>query len=90
MKLLETYLEKMRLAPAFDADDFEHWLRPRQGVIYSYVVDDGDGNITDFGSFYSLPSTVMTTTKHSTLNACYSFYNVTTDQSEERWQAFML
>ena len=49
---------------------------PREGVISSYVVENSDGEITDFGSFYSLPSTVVNNKNHSTLNAAYCFYNV--------------
>lgn len=77
-KLLDEYLAPMKLAPDFDEADFKHWLLTKEGVVYSYVVENPEnpGEITDFGSFYSLPSTVMTTDKHETLNACYSFYNV--------------
>lgn len=34
--------------------------------------------ITDFCSFYHLPSSVINNPKHSTLNAAYSYYNVAT------------
>ncbi|KAH3715921.1 hypothetical protein DPMN_058637 [Dreissena polymorpha] len=37
-----------------------------------------NGVITDFVSFYSLPSTVMHHPVHKTLRAAYSFYNVST------------
>jgi len=36
------------------------------------------GVITDFVSFYSLPSTVMHHPVHKMLRAAYSFYNVAT------------
>jgi len=32
--------------------------------------------ITDFVSFYSLPSTIIKNPKHNTLRAAYSYYNV--------------
>ena len=35
-----------------------------------------DGVITDFVSFYTLPSTVMHHPQHKSLKAAYSFYNV--------------
>ena len=86
-KLLDKYLEPMKLAPDFDEADFKHWLLTREGVVYSYVVENPETKeITDFGSFYSLPSTVMTTDKHDTLNACYSFYNVGENTG---WKTFM-
>ena len=37
-----------------------------------------DGSVTDFVSFYTLPSTVMHHPVHKTLKAAYSFYNVST------------
>ena len=79
-KLLADYLEKFALAPHLDVDEFAHWVLPREGVIDSFVVDDGtkDANITDLCSFYHLPSTVIGHEKHSTLKAAYSFYNVAT------------
>ena len=48
-------------------------------MIFSFVVEDGD-KLTDFFSFYSLPSSVLkpNTGDHKTLNAAYSFYNVST------------
>ena len=49
-------------------------MLPREGVISSFVVDSGNGVITDFVSFYHLPSSVLK--KNETLHAAYSFYNV--------------
>jgi glycylpeptide N-tetradecanoyltransferase len=38
-------------------------LLPREGVVYSYVIEDPDRkDITDFFSFYSLPSSIITPT----------------------------
>ena len=36
------------------------------------------GVVTDFVSFYTLPSTVMHHPVHKTLKAAYAFYNVST------------
>ena len=56
-------------------EEIAHILVPREGVVNSYVLEK-DGTITDFCSFYHLPSTVMTNPAHSKLNAVYSYYNV--------------
>jgi glycylpeptide N-tetradecanoyltransferase len=61
----------------WSSDEVKHFLLPQQDVIYSYVVEDSKGSITDFFSFYSLPSSVLKENPgdHKILNAAYSFYN---------------
>jgi len=77
-ELLNNYLSKFKLHPVFDHDEFRHWLFPREGVIQSFVVCDGDGAVTDLLSFYTLPSTIMNHPEYNTLKAAYSYYNVAT------------
>jgi len=78
-KLLTRYLQKFNLSVIFSEDEFAHWLLPREGVIQSYVnVDPKTNEVTDFISFYHLPSSIMKNPKHTHLNAAYSFYNVAT------------
>jgi glycylpeptide N-tetradecanoyltransferase len=77
--LVNTYLRKFAVAPHFTEQEVKHHLSVREGVVYSYVVEDPDapGSITDFVSFYSLPSTVIQGHGgHDTLRAAYSYYNV--------------
>ncbi|CAG0879797.1 unnamed protein product [Cyprideis torosa] len=76
-KLLNAYLNKFLLLPLFTLDDFKHWFLPRDGIVASYVVEKA-GKITDFVSFYTLPSTVVNHPVHKTLKAAYAFYNVST------------
>lgn len=74
--LLLNYFQKhVPLYPLFDQEEIAHWLLPREGVVQSFVVANGN-HITDFTSFYSLPSTVIGNEKYNRLNAAYSFYNV--------------
>ena len=77
-KLLNDYLKKFDLSPMFTEDEFRHWFLPRDNVIDSFVVEQPDGEITDFCSFYHLPSTIMHHPQYKTLNAAYSFHNVAT------------
>ena len=77
--LLNKYLRKFSVAPEFSEEEVKHHLSQRDGVVYSYVVEDplAPGAITDFISFYSLPSTVIKKQGgHKTLKAAYSYYNV--------------
>lgn len=77
-KLLENYLLKFKLTPIFTEDEFKHWFLPQNDIIYSYVVEDKNGILTDFVSYYMLPSSVMHHPVHKTVQAAYSFYNVCT------------
>jgi glycylpeptide N-tetradecanoyltransferase len=45
------------------------------------VVETLNGKITDFISFYSLPSTVLHTDPHSRLEAAYGYYTVPGESS---------
>lgn len=80
--LLANYLTKFDLAPVFSEDEFRHWFLPRLDIVDSYVVEaegqDGAKVLTDFVSFYSLPSTVMHHAVHKVLRAAYAFYSVAT------------
>ncbi len=72
--LLRGYLARFAYAPDMDEHDVKHWLLPRDDVVYSYVVESAAGAVTDFFSFYSLPSTVINHPVHKTLRvSAYSF-----------------
>lgn len=61
----------------FTAADVEYFLVPREGVIEAYVVQDPEsGEITDFISFYCLPSSVLRHEIHKTLWIAYAYYFV--------------
>ena len=74
-RLLMSELGKTQLAPTWTEEEVRHWLLPRAGVVYSYVVcpPSGEG-VTDMISFYSLPSTVLGNNIHPTLSAAFLFY----------------
>ncbi|KAJ6637006.1 Glycylpeptide N-tetradecanoyltransferase [Pseudolycoriella hygida] len=76
--LLAAYLRKFSLKPVFSIEEFKHWFLPQNGIIYSYVVENENGDITDMVSYYTLPSTVMHHAVHKTVKAAYAFYNVST------------
>jgi len=79
LRLLHNYLSKFVVAPDFNEDDVEHWLVPTEDVIDSYVVENPDTHeITDFCSFYTLPSSILGNANYSMLKAAYSYYNVST------------
>jgi hypothetical protein len=46
--------------------------------VYLLFLQNANGEVTDFLSFYTLPSTIMNHPTHKSLKAAYSFYNVHT------------
>lgn len=79
-ELLNNFLQRFDLTPIFTSADVLHWFIPQPNIIESFVVEDPEtpGKLTDFVSFYTLPSTVMNHPTHNTIKAAYSFYNVST------------
>lgn len=73
--LLNDYNRKSTVTQLFTEEEAKYWLMPVKNVIYSYVAEDpGSKKITDFISFYSLPSSIIGNAKYSHINAAYLFY----------------
>ncbi|KAK3541348.1 hypothetical protein QTP86_022104 [Hemibagrus guttatus] len=77
--LLQKYLSQFHLRPVMGEEEVQHWFLPQENIIDTYVVEGSGGTLTDFISFYTLPSTVMHHPLHKSLKAAYSFYNVHTE-----------
>ncbi|KAM7221261.1 Acyl-CoA N-acyltransferase [Rhypophila decipiens] len=81
--LLERYLKRFDLAPVFSKEETQHYLLPDRSVtageqvVWSYVVEDPSGKITDFFSFSLLESSVIKSPKHQSIRAAYLFYYAT-------------
>ena len=75
-RLLTQYLERFQLKIDFGVEEVRHWMLPRDKVINSYVKTNDEGTVTDFLSFYHLPSSILN--HDDTLYAAYSYYNVAT------------
>lgn len=87
--LFARYMQRFSMAPIMTVDEIRHlflsgrgdveqpcekYRRPKQ-VLWAYVVEDPkEHRITDFFSFYSLPSTVINHPRHNLLEAAYLFY----------------
>ncbi|CAR26131.1 ZYRO0B02508p [Zygosaccharomyces rouxii] len=81
--LFEKYQKRFDLVQDFNKEEFSHWFlggpeqmsaTPDGKVIYSYVVENQEGKITDFFSFYSLPFTILDNSVHNELGIGYLFY----------------
>jgi len=82
-QMLNDYLQKFKLWMHFSEEEVEHFLLPRNKVIYSYVIKDSEKKITDFFSFYNLPSSILKHPDYDTLNVAYSYYSFS---KTERYQ----
>ncbi|KAJ8788736.1 hypothetical protein J1605_005032 [Eschrichtius robustus] len=78
-ELTNSYLKQFHLAPVMDEEEVAHWFLPQEHIIDTFVVENSSGKLTDFLSFYTLPSTVMHHPAHKSLKAAYSFYNIHTE-----------
>lgn len=72
-ELLNAKLATYKLHPTLSEEEVRHWLLPRKKVVFTYVVEK-EGKVTDFASFYSLPSSVLGHEKYPTLFAAYQFW----------------
>ena len=79
--MLNDYLSGVKIHIVFSEPEVAHFLLPRENVMYSYVVDtfkDGVNEVTDFYSFYNLPSTILQHMDYDLLKVAYAWYNVST------------
>lgn len=78
-QLLQGYLSQFVIAPDFSEAVVEYLLLPIKNVVNSYVIENPESHIiTDFCSFYTLPSTIIDSMNHTQLKAAYLYYNVAT------------
>nr|ADI46941.1 NMT1m [Volvox carteri f. nagariensis] len=76
--LLMTHLAMHKLAPIFTPEEVAHWFQNVDDVVNAFVVEsiDTPGNLTDFVSFYTLPSSILGHPQHTELKAAYLYYTV--------------
>ncbi|KAL7675777.1 hypothetical protein ACOME3_002041 [Neoechinorhynchus agilis] len=80
-ELLNNHLNRYDIVQLFTFDEFEHIFSSQDGVVYSFVVEQDDKQLTDFCSFYILSSTVVqhiNNPVNRSLVAAYLYYSATT------------
>ena len=73
-ELFNKYQQRFELRPNFDKEEFRHWILTREDVVYSYIIENDEGKVTDFVSFYSLPFTIINNPLYKDLGIGYMFY----------------
>jgi glycylpeptide N-tetradecanoyltransferase len=87
-QLLNKFMSAYHIAMEFTNKEFEHMFLPKENIVYSFVVEDPQTKmITDFISFYCLPSKVTGHQRHTGFKAAYSYYNVA---AKTNWNQLML
>ena len=76
-KLLYENQKKYKIFSIYSEDEVEHWFMPIKNVIYSFVREDDNGNITDFASFYKIDAFIF---NHEE-NWSYIYFNIATSIS---------
>ena len=83
-KLLNEYLSKFLVHLHFNEEEIAHFMLPQENVINSYVIENQETHdVTDFFSFYHLPSSILKHEKHKLLKVAYSYYYVANTVSLE-------
>lgn len=74
---LTKYLEQFQIANVFrSVEEFEHWFLPRDSVVSAYVVENPETKeLTDFVSFYCIPSSVLKHPVHKEIKAAFMYYS---------------
>ena len=57
-------------------EDLGHHLMPRDEVMYTIVIENSDKKITDFVSFYNLPSQILKREGHNHTMMKVSYTNL--------------
>ncbi|ELU43842.1 N-myristoyl transferase [Rhizoctonia solani AG-1 IA] len=96
LELYEKYMQRFQLTPVMDEAEMRHHMLSGRGtgerkdgrregqVVWAYVVEDPETKaITDFFSFYSLPSTITKSTTGEVVDAAYLFYYATAESGGE-------
>lgn len=82
LTLFNKYQARFELIQEFSREEFKHWFlgsvdsesSADSKVIFSYVVENKEGKITDFFSFYSLPFSILNNSMYKELGIGYLFY----------------
>lgn len=87
---LNTHLsENYKVHIVFNEDEVRHFLLPRDGVVFSWLVMNDEGKVSDFISFYALNSQILNDPNNAKIHAAYAFYNFVKDSDVERMKMLM-
>ena len=68
-------MSKFKVYINYSKKEAQHWFIRREDIIESYVIENNN-KITDFISFYCIPSSVLKNDKHKEIKIAYAYYMV--------------
>ena len=76
-ELITKNRNKYKIYDIMSREEIEHWILPRNNIIYTYVLEDENNKITDFFSFYGISRTLLkaNNSKIKKINLAYSLMN---------------
>lgn len=75
LELLRRTLAQFKIAPDLTLEDVEHWIVPRDNIVWAFVIEDPNTKaVTDCVSYYGLPSAVLGNAEYNDLRAAYCYY----------------
>ena len=78
--LISNSQKQFKIYSIFSEEEIEHWFIPIKNVIYSFVKEDENNNITDFTSFYAVNALIDNMKE----KWCYIYFNIATSMSSEK------
>ena len=78
--LISNSQKQFKIYSIFSEEEIEHWFIPIKNVIYSFVKEDENSNITDFTSFYVVNSLIDNMKE----KWCYIYFNIATSMQSEK------
>uniref|UniRef100_A0A8C6SR28 Glycylpeptide N-tetradecanoyltransferase n=1 Tax=Neogobius melanostomus TaxID=47308 RepID=A0A8C6SR28_9GOBI len=76
--LLQSNKSKFDLSINLSAQEVEHWILPRDGLIVSYVVESEDGGLTDAFGFNNVISKLLNHPVHTELKEAHLLFSICT------------
>ena len=73
----------------FTQAEVQHFLCPKDGVVYAWYVETPGEGVTDFISFYALNSSILQDPHYDKINAAYAYYNFVKDNDQARMKQLM-
>ena len=78
IELIKNNSKKYKIFEILTNEEISHWFLPKNNIIYTYVLENENQQITDFCSFFGMTRTVINDEKYKKIYFAYSLININT------------